>query len=214
MTASHCIIYKRHIALFFLNTAHPIPNTSLNWILSYAPWLCVEIYCFKVKGEELNYYPEGCLYTSMIHPLILPWGQWELHGLVKNRAKYLSADWQGCPFLSVCSELWSRSTIDTQQWSRTADVPTGHHAEVWTSPEHLQIGARVQGRKLKAGIFILNERCFHSGSYWVMYLNVHLTLNMKTLLHTRRVEVRCLTELYLLNLGLYQDKNIWSTSLY
>lgn len=97
MTARHCIIYKRHIALFFLNTAHPLPNTSLNWILSYAPWLCVEIYCFKVKGVELNYYPEGRLYTSMIHPLILPRGQWELHGLVKNRAKYLSADWQGCP---------------------------------------------------------------------------------------------------------------------
>lgn len=97
LIASHCIIYKRHTALFFLNTTCPILNTSLNWILSYVPWLCVEIYCFKVKGEELNYYPEGCLYTSMIHPLILPWGRWELHGLVKNRAKYSSADWQGCP---------------------------------------------------------------------------------------------------------------------
>lgn len=97
MTASHCIIYKRHTALSFLNTTRPILNTSLNWILSYAPWLRVEIYCFKVKGEELNYYPGGCLYTSMIHPLVLPWGWWELHGLVKNRAKYSSADWQGCP---------------------------------------------------------------------------------------------------------------------
>lgn len=132
----------------------------------------------------------------------------------QEQSKVLECWLTRLPLLSVHSELWSRSTIDTQQWSRTADVPTGHHAEAWTSPEYLQIGARVQGRKLKAGIFILKERYFHSGSYSVMYLNMHLTLNMKTLLHTGRVEVRCLTELYLLNLDLNQDKNIWSTSLH
>jgi len=48
---------------------------------------------------------------------------------------------------------------------------------------------------------------FDSGSHSVTYSNMQLTLNIKTLLCTERLEVRCVIELNLLNLGLYQDRN-------
>lgn len=37
---------------------------------------------------------------------------------------------------------------------------------------------------------------------------MHLTLDIKTLLCAGRLEVRCVIELNLLNLGLYQDRNL------
>lgn len=120
----------------------------------------------------------------------------------QEQSKVLKCWLTRLPLLSVRSELWSPSTIDTRQWSRTADVPAGFHAETWTSPLHSQIEARVQGRKLRAGIFILNQICFHFGSYSVPYWNMHLTLNIKPLLCTGRLKVGCVIELNLLNFGI------------
>lgn len=175
-TTSYCIIYKTQTALCFLNTTHSSLNTSLNWVLSYALWLCMEIYCFKVKGVELLSWR---LFVHFHDPpthftLRAMWIAW----VGQEQSKAVKCWLTRLPLLSAGSELWSLSTIDTRQWSRTADVPAGLHTETWTSPLHSQIGARVQGRKYKAGIFILNEGCFGSGSYSVPYSNFNLTLNI------------------------------------